>query len=1148
MNDSDPSARELFEQALALSPKDQTSFLDDACGENTELKVEVRDLLVAHHEMGDFLSLTQDPSFSRKENDKPSSVVDAAETEQNLEVNNSTGSNFDPLIGRKLGEYTIRKFLARGGFGEVYIAERTGEYHQQVAIKILRAVGESTETLIERFRRERQALADLQHDSIAALLDGGSTPEGLHYIVMEFIEGQPITEYCDEMGLSIEDRLKCFQRVCSAVQHAHDRFYLHRDIKPNNILVTDEGNPKLLDFGIAKIFDPLADLNTPSLTRAEIPATPAYASPEQIKGGRKTLGVTSDVYSLGIVLYELLTGKLPYRITSLSELENVVCNTPALRPSTAITKREENDPQAALPENRLNDKHIKNRGVSETVLKKKLKDDLDDIVLHALEKDPAQRYPSAREFSDDISRYLSGEPIMARKPSAYYRIKKFTGRHKALMATTALVLVLLITGLISIFVIQKNANTQLAASEQILRNELYISALRLIPFRLNENNLAEARKILYSQVPPPGKVDLRGFEWRYFWTQCQGEEIKTYTEGTAHDLEYSPDGQFLAMGVQGNETNGHKGELHVRKVATDKIVFKSNLSPNSVSFSPSGEYLAAARNRGHPGTTLKIWSTKKWGLAYESDEEFGPVKFSPNGKWFVSSARNRLILRSTQDWSIVSEKDKMHTGIWNWRKVLIFSPDSKLLIAPSPAPVFLKVPSLEGLPIPSINTFPANAAAFTSDGKKALFSYKDGKVLTWDFESNQVVHTFQAQDDSSTVHNIVLSPDGREFATAGNDRIIRIWNATTYELTAKFRGHTNSIWSLAYSHDGNHFATGSFDETVRIWNSQARSRSSKSLPGMFQGIRMAAGSSTLALLSTTERKTLNFHNLDTNQERKWSFEDLEFNSWKISPDLKFIAATQKSDSTRSNIEIWSIEERKRIKILETEINKIQRMEFSADNSRLAVANKYEISVWDLKKESRIFKFKHDFLFTHVRLSLDGKILAASTEIPEKNIYAWDLDNKVQLAKFEGSRLIIYSLAISPNNRWIAFGDNDSFLKIFDLKTQRIREIEAHEGLIIGVSFSSDSNTLASVSRQGIVKLFQLINGEEVFSFKLKGKVPFVHPLLSILEFSSDGRYLLVAEKQKEELQLQIFKAPSFKEIIEMESLRNHLSRSETNSL
>jgi serine/threonine-protein kinase len=347
---------------------------------------------------------------------------------------------------RRIGPYKLIRELGHGGMGTVFLAARADEqFEKRVALKILR--GSDTEEVIRYFRRERQILAGLEHPNICRLLDGGSTEEGLPYFVMEYVEGEPIDRYCDERKLSIPERLKLFEGVCSAVQYAHRSLVVHRDLKPGNILVTEEGVPKLLDFGIAKLLNP--GVAGGGAHETVMALTPDYASPEQVRG--RAITTATDVYSLGVILFELLTGHRPYRVKSQEQVEvlKAVCEEEPDRPSTAVGRTEERRKPDGTTVTTTPEEAGRLRHETPERLKRRLKGDLDAIVLSALQKDPGQRYPSVEALSRDIHRYLDGLPITARRASTAYRLRKLAGRHKLGVAAAATILGLLVALAIS---------------------------------------------------------------------------------------------------------------------------------------------------------------------------------------------------------------------------------------------------------------------------------------------------------------------------------------------------------------------------------------------------------------------------------------------------------------------------------------------------------------------------------------------------------------------------------------------------------------------------------------------------------------------------------------------------------------------------
>jgi non-specific serine/threonine protein kinase/serine/threonine-protein kinase len=379
------------------------------------------------------------------------------------------GAQVDAARRQRVGPYRLLHALGSGGMGTVYLALRDDEqFHKRVAVKLLRREAHDEE-LLQRFRRERQILASLDHDHIARLLDGGTTEDGFPYLVMEYVEGLPIDRWCDTHSLSVRERLLLFRSVCSAVHFAHQSLVVHRDLKPANILVTAQGVPKLLDFGIAKLLNPHLAPEAHLATQVEARVmTPEYASPEQIRGEPVT--TASDVYSLGVLLYELLTGHRPIRLASrnLTEIARAVSEEEPTRPSTVI-EREVETPRGDGTTRRLTpDSVSRTREGSPERLRRRLAGDLDNIVLMALRKEPKRRYASAEALSDDIRRHLEGLPVAARPDTLGYRLERFVFRHRLAVGAAAAVVLALVVGLVAATAQARVARAQRARAEAAL--------------------------------------------------------------------------------------------------------------------------------------------------------------------------------------------------------------------------------------------------------------------------------------------------------------------------------------------------------------------------------------------------------------------------------------------------------------------------------------------------------------------------------------------------------------------------------------------------------------------------------------------------------------------------------------------------------
>ena len=432
-------AAELFKRTLDCPGEQRSAFLKEACGEDLELRCEVEALLKFNEDGDQFL---EEP------------VLEIA-----LESFLQTSLRPD----QRIGDYKVVSHIGSGGMGEVYLAH-DGKLNRQVALKLVR-FGTGGEETARHFQREAQILASLNHLNIAQLYGAEIIPDGFSFLIMEYVEGVRIDKYCDDNQLSVRDRLEMFRRVCGAVHYAHQRLIIHRDIKPANILITKEGEPKLLDFGIAKLLDPEASMAGEQTVTFAAAMTPEYASPEQVRG--ETMTTASDVYSLGVILYELLTGQRPYRIKGRNpaEIARAITEQEPARPSTAIARSSGSS---------------KSQGPNPKILR----GDLDNIVLNAMRKESRRRYASVEQFSEDIRRYLGDRPITARKDTFSYRTVKFIKRNKVAVTTATLVVLAIVTGLIVALWQAENARQQrdLAHHERLKAERINTFLQRMLSF------------------------------------------------------------------------------------------------------------------------------------------------------------------------------------------------------------------------------------------------------------------------------------------------------------------------------------------------------------------------------------------------------------------------------------------------------------------------------------------------------------------------------------------------------------------------------------------------------------------------------------------------------------------------------------------
>ncbi len=571
----------VFEEVIDLAKPERDKILAVRCADDPDLKNRVLSLLSALETSDDFI-----------ENSGFEPVSKFIENQD------------DDLIGKKIGVYKLKLLLGRGGMGAVYLATRIDDYEKEVAVKIIPPF-ENRKSFAENFRRERQILAKLSHPNIAQIVDGGTTEDGKPYIVMEYIDGLPLDDFCKAKLFTAKQKIRLVQDVCEAVTFAHQNLIIHRDLKPHNILVNADGVPKLLDFGIAKLLVSETFDETDYRTSDGNALTVEYASPEQI--GSENITVASDVYSLGVILYELLTGKRPYELKG-KPLDQII----------KIIKTAEPVPPSKITDSKT----------------KIINSELDAIVLRSLAKSPAERYQTVDEFRKDLERFLHRKPISAKPATAFYRFKKYVERHR-IEVSAALLIIFLIGGWLTTFALTYR-NELLQAREN--RRTAYSAEMILAANEYEKSNLNRLREIVEKyRTVKNGEEDLRGFEW-YFLNDLLDppSKIKVFRHpDEIWSAKFSPDGKFIA--TAGNDNRVRVFDIETGKTETGseqkgawKIVFFPNGKRFAVASSSSSEPLVRIYETG---TVKEVFTlgTPKRGLKSNNS----------------SSARNRKQTRLT---------------------------------------------------------------------------------------------------------------------------------------------------------------------------------------------------------------------------------------------------------------------------------------------------------------------------------------------------------------------------------------------------------------------------------------------------------------------------------------------------------------------
>jgi serine/threonine protein kinase len=543
----------IFFAALASpSAEERAAVLNTACGADADLRKHVERMLAAHQKAGDFLL---------------AAVPEMAGTVEEVPIQEGPGT--------VIGPYKLMEQIGEGGMGLVFVAEQQHPVRRKVALKIIKP-GMASRDVIARFEAERQALALMDHPNIARVFDAGTTASGRPYFVMELVKGIAIVEYCDQQQLTARERLELFLSVCQAVQHAHGKGIIHRDLKPSNILVAPhDGVPvvKVIDFGVAKAIGQQLSDKTIYTRFTQMIGTPLYMSPEQAEINALDVDIRSDIYSLGVLLYELLTGTTPFdrqrfATAAYDEIRRIIREEEPPKPSTRLSTLGEVLSAVSA-----------RRKTEPAKLSALVRGDLDWIVMKALEKERSRRYETASAFAADLRRFLNQEPIEARPPSAWYRFDKLARRNKMALTTAALVAGALFLGTAASTwqavrataaeqESRQNAEAagnqkreadnakdraekqrdQLAALNERLHRLIYVADMNVARHAWEENNLAHARDLLERHRPQPGETDLRDFEWRYLRRQAHRElfTVKAHV-GYATTVAYTPVASGLSV-------------------------------------------------------------------------------------------------------------------------------------------------------------------------------------------------------------------------------------------------------------------------------------------------------------------------------------------------------------------------------------------------------------------------------------------------------------------------------------------------------------------------------------------------------------------------------------------------------------------------